>query len=324
VHHLDFYWADARGIYVAGYAFVPGKPAASVRLRWGAASCDTGSPGVHPGAAREFGDDPASIRCGFSAHLLGPLSSQLTIELDTDAGTRRVDIELPSHPLPDWPAEADPEFAERALIETMVRTAPEGPVIALGTRGHTDEGTEAWRHIFTGRTVIGIDIHAGPGVDLVGDAHRLSSIIVPGSAAAFVSNVVFEHLEVPWLVALEVQRILRIGGLALVSAPMVWPEHAAPNDFWRASPFGLRSLFGPALGFRVLAAGGFGDVSMVPGPRMREHHPSMPTMFGPSIAYVLARKEEDLAPESARWPYHPEAGLMRAKQYPIDCVGTGR
>jgi hypothetical protein len=283
-----------------------------------------GSPGVHPGAAREFGDDPASIRCGFSAHLLGPLSSQLTIELDTDAGTRRVDIELPPHPLPDWPAEADPQFAKRALIETMVRTAPEGPVIALGTRGHTDEGTAAWRHSFTGRTVIGIDIHAGPGVDVVGDAHRLSSIIVPGSAAAFVSNVVFEHLEVPWLVALEVQRILRIGGLALVSAPMVWPEHAAPNDFWRASPFGLRSLFGPALGFRVLAGGGFGDVSMVPGPRMRERHASMPTMFGPSIAYVLARKEEDLAPEAARWPYHPETGLMRAKQYPIDGVGTGQ
>jgi hypothetical protein len=295
-----------------------------MRLRWGTAAVDAGAPTRHDGAARMYPGDPATERCGFRAHLLGPLTSQLTIELHTGAGTRRIDLDLPPHPLPDWPIEGDPEIARRALVEIMQRTAPDGPIIALGTRGHTDGDTAEWRETFSGREVIGVDIHPGPGVDMVADAHCLIEAIDPGSVAAFVSHAVFEHLEIPWLVAHQVQRILRVGGLAFVSAPMIWPEHAAPNDFWRVSPFGLRSLFGPALGFHVIASGGWGAVSMVPGPRVRDQLSGMPTMFGPSMAYVLARKETELAADVVRWPYAAVAGAERARLYPVDAVETGR
>ncbi len=324
VHDIDVYWADARGIYIAGFAFTPGRTARTVRLRWGSTTADPVPPLPHDGARRMFPADPAAQRCGFRAHLLGPLSSHLVIELETDDGPRRLELALPDHPLPDWPTENDPTLTRRAILETATESLPaHGPIVALGTRGHNGDETDAWRKQFRGRTVIAVDIHDGPGVDLVGDGHLLSTYFEPGSVAGFVSDEVFEHVEAPWLIALEVQRILQVGGLALVSAPMTWPEHAAPNDFWRASPFGLRSLFGPRLGFTPIASGGTSDVSVVPGPHLRDLHADMPVLYGPSLAYVLARKDHDLAAGSAAWPYDAEIDSVRARRYPTTALREG-
>ncbi len=325
IHHdIDVYWADARGIYIAGFAFSPGRAARTVRLRWGSISSDPAPPLPHDGARRMFPADPAAQRCGFRAHLLGPLSSHLVIELETDDGPRRLELALPDHPLPDWPTENDPTLTRRAILQTATESLPaHGPIVALGTRGHNGDETNAWRKQFPGRAVIAVDIHDGPGVDLVGDGHLLSTYFEPGSVAAFVSDEVFEHVEAPWLIALEVQRILQVGGLALVSAPMTWPEHAAPNDFWRASPFGLRSLFGPRLGFTPIASGGTSDVSVVPGPHLRDLHADMPVLYGPSLAYVLARKEREVPPGAAAWPYDAGVDSVHARRYPTTALREG-
>jgi hypothetical protein len=270
-----------------------------------------------------YPDDRAAAMSGFRAHLIGPLASTVVVDLATEHGRRTIDVVLPRHPLPDWPTDTRPTVVHRALNEMLLRHAPDGPIIALGTRGHDDSALEQWRSDLPDREVLGVDVHPGPGVDVVGDAHMLSRFIAPGSVAVFLSDAVFEHLEAPWLVAAEVQRILKVGGLALVSVPSVWPQHAAPNDFWRMSPFGLRSLFGPNLGFTVLTSGGFGAVSVVPGEHTREAHSSMPVIYGPSMAYVLARKDRDLESHVVEWPYDPVDGLVRAQQYPVDCVETG-
>jgi SAM-dependent methyltransferase len=324
VHDLDLYWADASGIYVQGFAFVPGLPAQAIGITWGRARVDDAGPSVHAGASAMYPSDPASTMSGFRAQLLGPLTDRLTIEVVTIDGVRRVELELPSHPLPDWPDEPDLEISRRAMLEMIARRAPPGRVVALGTRGMNDHGTLTIRNAFPDRDVLSVDIHPGPGVDLVGDAHTLATLLEPGSVAAFISDDVFEHLEVPWLAAAEAQRILMIDGLVLISVPTIWPEHAAPNDFWRFSVEGLRSLFGPALGFEVINAGGFGTVSVLPGPSMRELHMLMPVLHGPSSAYVVARKTRELGIGEVQWPYDGVGGPARAQRYPIDGVQTGR
>gem|GEM_PF-1692576 len=323
VHDLDVYWADAGGIYVQGFAFVPGAPASEITLRWGAATCAGAGPGPHAGAAAMHPDDPAAAASGFRGHLAGPLTDRLVVELTTAHGRRTIDVALPAHPLPPWPGEADPDTVRASLCDALRRHAPAGRAVALGVRGHDDSALANWRDDLPGREVLGIDVHPGPGVDLVGDAHVMSSFVEPASVAIFVCDAVFEHLEAPWLVAAEVARILVPGGLALVSAPSVWPEHAVPNDFWRMSADGLRSLFGPALGFTVLSSGGFGNVSVGPGPLMRSAHGSMPVHYGPSTSYVLARKDADLPADVVRWPYDASGGRERALQYPVQGVETG-
>jgi len=99
---------------------------------------------------------------------------------------------------------------------------------------------------------IGIDICEGPNVDIVGDAHKLASLVEPGSIAAIISFSVFEHLAMPWKVALEFNKVLRPGGIVFTQTHQTWPVHEEPWDFWRYSEFTWNAIFNSATGFRVL------------------------------------------------------------------------
>lgn len=98
----------------------------------------------------------------------------------------------------------------------------------------------------------GVDVVAGPNVDIVGDAHRLSTLIAPGSVAAVFSLSVFEHLLMPWKVAVEINRVLRPGGLVFTRTHQAWPVHDAPWDFWRFSDRAWSALFNDDTGFALL------------------------------------------------------------------------
>lgn len=111
------------------------------------------------------------------------------------------------------------------------------------------------RHLFpsAGRFV-GLDVHPGDGVDMVGDAHRLGDYFEPNSIDAVMSVSVFEHLVFPWKVVIEINRVLKPGGYVFVSTHPAWPEHELPWDFWRFPVAGLSHLFIPATGFEVVRA----------------------------------------------------------------------
>jgi SAM-dependent methyltransferase len=101
---------------------------------------------------------------------------------------------------------------------------------------------------------VGFDIHAGPGVDVAGDAHELGHYFEPASFDGVFSISVFEHLAFPWKVAMEINQVLRLGGLCYVSTHPTWPPHELPWDFWRFPIAGLKLLFSEPFGFRVLHA----------------------------------------------------------------------
>ena len=89
----------------------------------------------------------------------------------------------------------------------------------------------------------------------MGDAHALSSVVGEGAFDAIFSSAVLEHLAMPWVAAVEMNRALRPGGLVFHRTHQSWPVHERPNDFFRFSDEALRVLFGPAHGFEVLEAG---------------------------------------------------------------------
>ncbi len=101
---------------------------------------------------------------------------------------------------------------------------------------------------------VGFDLHAGPGVDIAGDAHELTRHFEAGSFDAVFSCSVFEHLAFPWKVAMETNSILRTGGLCYVGTHPTWPPHELPWDFWRFPMAGLKLLFSEPLGFRIVTA----------------------------------------------------------------------
>ncbi|RDY68862.1 class I SAM-dependent methyltransferase [Lysobacter soli] len=137
------------------------------------------------------------------------------------------------------------EFIDRCTALGPTRTLEIGAreVSGIGRRGLIPGASE----------YVGFDIHAGPGVDVVGDAHELSRHFPPSRFDAIYSCSVFEHLAFPWKVAMEINRVLRVGGLCYVSTHPTWPPHELPWDFWRFPIAGLKLLFSEPLGFRVLA-----------------------------------------------------------------------
>jgi len=97
-----------------------------------------------------------------------------------------------------------------------------------------------------------LDVVQGPNVDVVGDAHALSAHFEPESFDAMYSVSTFEHLAMPWKVALEAHKVLRPGGLAYFVTHQSLGMHELPWDFWRYSDTSWNSLFNSYTGFRVL------------------------------------------------------------------------
>jgi SAM-dependent methyltransferase len=88
----------------------------------------------------------------------------------------------------------------------------------------------------------GVDVRAGPNVDVVlrhpYDWHEIESC----TADLIVSGQTFEHVEFFWLTWLEIARILRPGGLMFLIAPSRGPEHRHPVDCWRFFPDAYKAL----------------------------------------------------------------------------------
>ena len=87
----------------------------------------------------------------------------------------------------------------------------------------------------SGAEYVGVDLEAGPGVDLVlEDPNRL-----PYPDASFdlvISTSCLEHDPLFWLTFDEMARVTRPGGFLYISAPVQGPVHRHPVDCWRFYP----------------------------------------------------------------------------------------
>lgn len=89
---------------------------------------------------------------------------------------------------------------------------------------------------------VGVDMAAGPNVDVVLRRPYDWRELKAASADVVVSGQAFEHIEFFWICALEIARILRPGGLCCLIVPSAGPEHRYPVDCWRFYPDGLRAI----------------------------------------------------------------------------------
>lgn len=143
---------------------------------------------------------------------------------------------------------AHAQFAERVL---EAGDQPGFRILEVGAREVT--GAYGLRRRLRHAEYVGFDYYPGPNVDVAGDAHRLSEL-VSGRFDVVYSTAVLEHLAMPWVVAEEIARVLKPGGLVFIETHFSYSSHERPWHFFQFSDMGLRALFSPALGFECVEA----------------------------------------------------------------------
>lgn len=127
-------------------------------------------------------------------------------------------------------------------------------VLEIGSREVT--GPSDARQRFSKAQYVGFDYYAGRNVDVVGDAHRLSSYFKDEERFDLIfTSACFEHFAMPWLVAIEIAKLLKVGGTVFVETHFSFSAHERPWNFFQFSDMGLRVLFSSALGFECIEAG---------------------------------------------------------------------
>lgn len=97
-----------------------------------------------------------------------------------------------------------------------------------------------------------LDIIPGEGVTTVCDAHKMSSALGLERFDAVFSIFVFEHLAMPWKVAVEMNRVMKYGAQACVVTHQSVGMHDMPWDFFRFSDTAWKALFNKYTGFEII------------------------------------------------------------------------
>ena len=204
----------------------------------------------------------------------------------------------------------DAYLTSEAGFWAHVNAHPEANVLEIGSRARSGINR---RNLFPAScNYTGFDIVAGENVDCVGDAHRLSQVL-PGNHFDIVFSVsVWEHISMPWLVSLELNKVMKVGGVAMICTHPAWPTHEEPWDFFRFSEYSWDALFNCETGFEIMTRGTgipcvMGPSQIIPvvqASRMEWH-------YGYLCTRCVAKK---IADTKLSWPVDP--GIVSKGNYP--------
>jgi SAM-dependent methyltransferase len=120
-------------------------------------------------------------------------------------------------------------------LALVLPTLPAGIVLDVGSR------YAPYRELVPATQYLTLDIEPSFGVDIVGDIHD-----VPRPDASFdtiLCTEVLEHCRDPQRSVDELLRVLRPGGVCVLSTRFLYPYHPTPYDYFRFTEDGLAELF---------------------------------------------------------------------------------
>ena len=134
----------------------------------------------------------------------------------------------------------------RQSIKDFVRIVADslptrGPIYEFGSlQVPGQEGFADLRPFFPSKEYVGCDMRAGTGVDKMLNLHNIDLPSERVGTALCLDTL--EHVEYPHVALKEIHRILHPDGIAVISSVMKFEIHDFPNDYWRFTPEGFKSL----------------------------------------------------------------------------------
>jgi len=117
----------------------------------------------------------------------------------------------------------------------LKRYASDGKTLDIGC------GNDPYAEFFPNRTTLDIEARPGIKVDIIADAHDLSQI-ESESFDVVLCTEVLEHLHTPKKAISEFERVLKKGGMLILSTRFIFPLHDTPHDYYRYTKYGLQHL----------------------------------------------------------------------------------
>jgi len=317
--NISDYWSDQHGIGITGWVSTEDQLPQDLELVQDGAVVTITSWFPRPDLAEK---QPSGFRgkaWGFRCYL--PTNTTPLVKLRRRGSLRRDEHEfqLRRHPrkLPSWH-----KAHSATLLEEFIAQAnrAEGNILEIGSR-QVCAGGQGKRALFPNCAYTGFDYYKDENTDVVGDAHRLSNYFSREFDAVF-SLAVLEHLAMPWVVAAEINKVLKPGGLTFHSTHFAFPVHERPWDFWRYTDQSLRVLFSPPLGFEVVRCEFDTPARMHPD-TPREDLLGLPLEAVWVGISVLARKTADIDPTKFVWSASVAECLGSESAYPAPSGSHG-
>jgi SAM-dependent methyltransferase len=102
-------------------------------------------------------------------------------------------------------------------------------------------GNDIYRSYFPNCTTLDIEARPDVNVDIIADVHDLS-VIQDETYDVVLCAEVLEHLHTPSKAISEMRRILKPGGIIILTTRFIFPLHDAPHDYYRYTKYGLKHL----------------------------------------------------------------------------------
>ncbi len=194
----------------------------------------------------------------------------------------------------------------RGNIREFVRVVSETlsippPVVEIGAFQVAGQPYPAdLRSLFAETDYIGCDIRPGPGVDRTEDVHHLS--FASDTVGTVLMLETLEHVKNPLQAMAEVFRVLRPGGLAVISSAMDFPVHEHPADYWRFTPQGFDLLLERFAPRRVYVQGlpvfphSLGGVGIKPGQAETPAHPPALALLDQRVRTIPGTLTQEITP----------------------------